>query len=71
MKQVMPRVGSQVSVEAGVTAIVRGLNVISETVLLEIEGRDSYLEVKLTELSNQTQAEQKSAKNQVKTKPKK
>ena len=62
MRQVMPKVGSQVAVEAGVTGIVRGLNVINESVLVELEGRDSYLEMKLSELPAQSGSVQKSTK---------
>jgi cell fate regulator YaaT (PSP1 superfamily) len=59
MKKVMPKVGSQVSIEEGVTGTVRGLNIISETVLLEVEGRDSYLELSVSEINKQPPAEQK------------
>jgi cell fate regulator YaaT (PSP1 superfamily) len=45
MKKVLPKVGSQVETEEGVLAIVRGVNVIKETVLLILEGGDSYVEV--------------------------
>lgn len=62
MRQMMPKVGSQLTVEGGVTGIVRGLNVISESVLLELEGRDSYLEMKLSELPPQPGSAQKSAR---------
>ncbi len=59
MKQKMPKVGSQIKLEEGVTGIIRGLNVISESVLVEIEGRDAYLEVKLDEASGSFQPEVK------------
>jgi len=59
MKQKMPKVGSQIKLEEGVTGIIRGLNVISESVLVEIEGRDAYLEVKLDEASDSFQPEVK------------
>jgi cell fate regulator YaaT (PSP1 superfamily) len=62
MRQTMPKVGSQLTVEAGVTGIVRGLNVINESVLVELEGRDSYLEFKLSELPAQADSAQKSTK---------
>ena len=45
MKKLLPKVGTQVKTKEGLTAIVRGLNIIKEAVLLEIEGSDSYLEV--------------------------
>jgi cell fate regulator YaaT (PSP1 superfamily) len=57
MKQKMPKVGSQIALEEGVTGIVRGLNIISESVLVEVEGRDAYLEVKLDEISGSFQPE--------------
>ena len=59
MKDVMPRVGSQLTIEPGVVGLVRGVNVISETVLLEVEGRDSYVELKLDELPSQPSSESK------------
>ena len=57
MKQKMPKVGSQIALEEGLTGIVRGLNIISESVLVEVEGRDAYLEVKLDEISGSFQPE--------------
>ena len=51
IKKTLPRVGSQVKTEQGVMAIIRGLNVIKETVLLEIEGNDIYSEVPASEVS--------------------
>jgi cell fate regulator YaaT (PSP1 superfamily) len=51
MKEILPRVGSQVKTPQGQTAYVRGLNVIKETVLLEIEGGDSYVEMPAAEVS--------------------
>ncbi len=59
MKKIMPKVGSQVTIEAGVVATVRGLNIISETVLLEVEGRDSYLELSVSDINKETPGEQK------------
>jgi cell fate regulator YaaT (PSP1 superfamily) len=59
MKQKMPKVGSQIALEEGVTGIVRGLNIISESVLVEVEGRDAYLEIKLDEISGSFQPELK------------
>lgn len=46
MKSKLPRVGSRVKTGQGMLATVRGVNVIKETVLLEIEGNeDSYIEL--------------------------
>lgn len=45
MKQKMPNVNSQVKTDQGIIGTVRGLNVIKETVLLDIEGNDSYVEI--------------------------
>ncbi len=45
LKKKLPRVGSQVETEQGLPATVRGLNIIKGTVLLTIEGGDSYVEV--------------------------
>lgn len=52
IKQTMPKVNSQVKTEQGALATVRGLNVIKETVLLELEGNDdtSYVEVKASQV---------------------
>jgi len=59
MKKVMPKVGSEVTIEDGVAATIRGLNIISETVLLEVEGRDSYLELSVSDVNQQPRAERK------------
>ena len=50
-KKIMPKVGSQVQLEQGVTATVRGWNVVKECVLVEVEGSDSYLELDLDDVS--------------------
>jgi cell fate regulator YaaT (PSP1 superfamily) len=50
MKKELPRVGSQVKTAQGVMAIVRGLNIIKEAVILEIEGSEAYTEVKASEV---------------------
>lgn len=68
MRQTMPKVGSQLTVEAGVTGIVRGLNVINESVVVELEGRDGYLEVKLSDLPGQASSAQKPTKPDAKKK---
>lgn len=52
IKSTLPKVNSQVKVrEGGEIGIVRGLNVIKETVLLEIQDREEYLEI----LANETE----------------
>ncbi len=45
LKQNLPKVGSLVKTEQGIMGTVRGLNIIKETVLLDIEGNDSYIEM--------------------------
>lgn len=51
-KERLPKVNSQVRTQQGVLAIVRGINVIKETVILEAEGNeDAYLEVKASEIT--------------------
>lgn len=45
VKKTLPKVGSQVEVEPGVIATVRGLNIIKEAVLLEIQGEEGFMEV--------------------------
>lgn len=50
IKKTLPKVGTQVKTEQGVNAIVRGLNVIKESVLLEVEGSEVYTEVKASEV---------------------
>jgi cell fate regulator YaaT (PSP1 superfamily) len=71
MKKVMPKVNSQVTLEEGVTGIVRGINIISETVLVEVEGRDSYLELNVNDITFQARGGKKSAKNGSKSSKKK
>jgi cell fate regulator YaaT (PSP1 superfamily) len=51
VKKVLPKVGSQVEMQHGVTARVKGLNVIKETVLLEIQEEETMLEVPANELN--------------------
>jgi len=50
IKKGLPRVNSQVKTAQGVVAVVRGLNVIKETVLLETEENDTYIEVPADEV---------------------
>jgi cell fate regulator YaaT (PSP1 superfamily) len=66
IKKTLPKVGTQVKMDQGMTAIVRGLNIIKETVLLEVEGGESYVEVNASEVQplmeqkpNGTQAKKK------------
>ena len=50
IKKTLPRVNSQVQTAQGTTGVVRGLNVIKETVLIAAEGQDGYIEVPVGEL---------------------
>ena len=50
IKKKLPRVNSQVKTAQGVAAVVRGLNVVKETVLLETEEDDTYVEVPANEV---------------------
>jgi cell fate regulator YaaT (PSP1 superfamily) len=50
MKKELPKVGSQVKTAEGANAIVRGLNIIKEACILEMEGSDTYVEVKVAEI---------------------
>ncbi len=50
MRKNLPRVGSEVKTSEGVIGIVRGLNIIKETVLLATEEHDAYLEVQIGEI---------------------
>ncbi len=45
IKKFLPKIGAQVKTPQGVTGTVRGLNVIKETVLLETEEHDTYIEI--------------------------
>lgn len=45
MKKKMPKVGSQIKTEQGATGTVRGINVVKETVLVEIEEGEAYSEI--------------------------
>jgi cell fate regulator YaaT (PSP1 superfamily) len=45
MKKRLPKVGSQIKTEQGAVGTVKGLNVIKETVLVEIEEGESYSEI--------------------------
>lgn len=50
MKKELPKVGSQVKTAQGGLATIRGLNIIKQAVLLELEGSDNYIEVKADEV---------------------
>jgi cell fate regulator YaaT (PSP1 superfamily) len=49
IKSTMPKINTQLKTRKGQVGIVRGLNVIKETVLLEIEEREEYLELPANE----------------------
>lgn len=50
IKENLPRVNAQVKTNEGVVGVVRGLNVIKETVLLQTEENDSYVEILASEV---------------------
>jgi cell fate regulator YaaT (PSP1 superfamily) len=50
MKKELPRVGSQVKTAEGMMATVRGLNIIKEACILEMENSDTYVEVAAIEI---------------------
>ncbi|MCL4299713.1 MAG: stage 0 sporulation family protein [Anaerolineae bacterium] len=50
MKKELPKVGSQVKTTQGAMATVRGLNIIKEACILEMEGSDTYVEVSAAEI---------------------
>lgn len=50
-KERLPKINSQVKTPQGAVATVRGLNVIKETVLLEVEGTESYIELAASEVT--------------------
>jgi cell fate regulator YaaT (PSP1 superfamily) len=49
IKSTMPKINTQLKTRKGQVGVVRGLNVIKETVLLEIEEREEYLELPANE----------------------
>lgn len=51
VKKVLPKVGSHVEMQHGVTARVKGLNIIKETVLLEVQEEETMIEVPASELN--------------------
>jgi cell fate regulator YaaT (PSP1 superfamily) len=50
IKKTLPKVGSMVKTSQGATAIIRGLNILKEAVLLEVEGVENYTEVSASEV---------------------
>jgi cell fate regulator YaaT (PSP1 superfamily) len=50
IKKTLPKVGSQVRTPQGAIGIIRGLNILKESLLLEMEGGDAYTEVKASEV---------------------
>jgi cell fate regulator YaaT (PSP1 superfamily) len=50
IKKTLPRVGVQVQTSQGLTGFVRGLNVIKETVLIEMEEQEPYIELPAQEV---------------------
>jgi cell fate regulator YaaT (PSP1 superfamily) len=50
IKKTLPKVGAKVKTEHGGVGTVRGLNVIKETVLLEVAEHDTYIEVPAREI---------------------
>lgn len=69
-KQKLPKVGSQVQTREGITATVRGLNVIKETVLLEMEDGETYTEVEVAAVKVIPRDKNKSAKKKQKSEDK-
>ena len=63
--------GRQVETEQGVTATVRGLNIIKGTVLLAIEGGDAYVEVQASEIKPLKKEDKALKKDKAKEKKKK
>ncbi|GIK36286.1 MAG: hypothetical protein BroJett011_01190 [Chloroflexota bacterium] len=73
MKKELPRVGSQVKTAQGAAATVRGLNIIKEACILEMEGSDTYVEVSAAEiqvLQGDARAKEKQDNDQPANKPK-
>lgn len=73
MKKELPRVGSQVKTAQGAAATVRGLNIIKEACILEMEGSDTYVEVSAAEiqvLQGDARAKEKQGNDQPANKPK-
>ena len=60
IKKTLPRVNSQVKTPDGVIGVVRGLNVIKETLLLKTEEQDNYVEVAADEVEVISKSSKKS-----------
>lgn len=50
IKKTLPKVGSQVKTAQGANAIIRGLNILKEALILEVEGMEHYTEVSASEV---------------------
>ncbi len=50
IKKTLPKVGSQVKTAQGANAIIRGLNILKEALILEVEGVENYVEVSASEV---------------------
>lgn len=50
IKKTLPKVGSQVKTAQGANAIIRGLNILKEALILEVEGMEHYTEVSAGEV---------------------
>jgi cell fate regulator YaaT (PSP1 superfamily) len=50
IKKTLPKVGSMVKTSQGQRAFIRGLNILKEAVLLEVEGSETYIEVSAREI---------------------
>ena len=64
IRKSLPRVNWQVTTEKGIVGVVRGLNIIKETVLLELEGQDNYVEMPADEVEVLTPDSKKRKQNQ-------
>ncbi len=51
IKKTLPKVGSQVKTAQGANAIIRGLNILKEALILEVEGMEHYTEVSASEVN--------------------
>lgn len=51
IKKTLPKVGSQVKTPQGANAIIRGLNILKESLILEVEGQENFVEVNASEVN--------------------
>ncbi len=51
VRKTLPKVGSRVKLKQGQEGVVRGLNILQETVLVEIEAEDTHVEVQTSEIN--------------------